>query len=204
MNHSIQGWMPIASAILLITFWIFFAIFLPMDRPYLQWVLDANWIWINILGFIGSALGVFALFSIQQHIYDKSIIDHALFGAAVFGVLILTSILFFECFILKGIALENEALINLDGSFYKYRPFQIANLTGGILFSLGIIGMAIKMIFRKTFKKWSLILLLIGCPLFGIVLVPGNLRLLGVLLYSIAFISIGMQMLKMKNNDSNV
>lgn len=202
MKQNKQGWLPIVSASMLLTFWIFFAVFLPMTEPYINWVLDSDWIWINTLGFIGSSLGVLSIYSIYQKISSRGNIEHIALGMAIIGVVVLTCILFFESFILKGIALENKNLIDLGGSFYAYKPFMIASLAGGILFSLGMILLGILMIQKKTFKRWSLIVLIIGCPLFGIMLVPGNFRLLGVLLYAIAFISIGSQMLK-ENNDNN-
>ena len=202
MNNDKQGWLPITSASLLLTFWIFFAAFLPMKEPYINWVMDDDWIWINTLGFVGSTLGILSLFSIYLRINSRGLLERIAFGLSIFGIAVLTSILFFESFILKGIALENESLVDLNGSFYSFQPFKLVSLAGGIIFSAGMILLGFFMIKKKTFNRWSLILLIIGCPLFGIMLVPGNLRLLGVLLYSIAFISIGIQMLK-RNNDNN-
>ena len=202
MNTDKQGWLPIISAGLLLTFWIFFAVFLPMTEPYINWVMDDDWIWINTLGFIGSALGILALYAIYFKIELRGFLDRIALGLAIFGITILTSILFFESFILKGIALENKNIIDLNGSFYVFQPFKLASLIGGLLFSFGMTLLGVLMIKKRTFKRWSLLLLTIGSPLFGIVLVPGNLRLLGVLLYSIAFIAIGFQMLKRKNDNN--
>ena len=202
MNTDKQGWLPIISAGLLLTFWIFFAVFLPMTEPYINWVMDDDWIWINTIGFIGSTLGILALYTIYFKIGSRGFLDRIALGLTIFGITILSSILFFESFILKGVALENKNLIDLNGSFYTFQPFKLASLIGGLLFSFGMTLLGVLMIKKRTFKRWSLLLLTIGSPLFGIVLVPGNLRLLGVLLYSIAFIAIGFQMLKRKNDNN--
>ena len=196
MNKDKQGWLPIISASMLFIFWIFFAVFLPMTEPYINWVMDNDWIWVNTLGFTGSTLGIFSLYSIYYTIDSRKNLEAIAMGLSVFGIAILTSILFFESFILKGIALENESLIDLNAGFYAFVPFRLASLAGGMMFSAGMIILGIRMVQKKTFKRWSLLLLIIGCPLFGITIMPGNLRLLGVLLYSIAFIAIGVQMLK--------
>ena len=164
--------------------------------------MDDDWIWINTLGFIGSTLGILSLFSIYLTINTRGLLERVAFGLSIFGIAVLTSILFFESFILKGIAIENQALVDLSGSFYSFPPFKLASLAGGIIFSAGMMLLGVFMIKKKTFNRWSLILLIIGSPLFGIMLVPGNLRLLGVLLYSVAFIAIGVQMLK-RDNDNN-
>lgn len=197
------GWFPIISAVLMLSFWSLFALFLPMQEEYLKWVMDDDWIWINIIGFIGSIFGAYALTAIVLAKTTKNTLDLIAYGIALAGIIILTCILFFEAFILKGIAFQNPDLINLNGSFYQYPAFKLANLFGGIFFTLGFLVLGIRMIQQETFKKWKIILLMIACPLFGIVIMPGNLRLLGVLLYSIAFMAIGIEMISNKTVANN-
>ena len=192
------GWFPIITAVLMLTFWILFAVFLPMQENYINWVMDNDWTWINVIGFAGSTFGAFALNAIFISLTNKNKLDLMAYGFALTGIIILTSILFFEAFILKGIAIENPDLINLNGSFYQYPLFKLANLSGGILLSVGFLILGIRMLAQRTFKTWKIILLIIACPLFGIVIMPGNIRLVGVLLYSVAFISIGIEMIKNK------
>lgn len=200
-TNNRNGWFPIIAAVLMLSFWILFAVFLPMKEEYVNWVLDDDWTWINIIGFIGSAFGIFALQAIFSTIKGKNTVDRILFGTGVIGIVILTSLLFFETFILKGIALQNPELIDLNGSFYQYPIFKLANLLGGILLSISFFGLGVRMIILSTFKKWKLILLMIACPLFGIVIMPGNLRLLGVLLYAVSLIAIGIEMIKDTNTN---
>jgi len=199
-NKHWYGWLPIIAAILMLSFWILFAILLPMQTEYIKWVMDSDWTWINLIGFIGSSFGVLALTAIFSFHPVKNIIDLFAFGLTILGILMLTCILFFEAFILKGIAIQNKDLINLNGSFYRYPIFQLASISGGILLTSGFLILGMRMLFQRTFKKWKLILLMIACPLFGIVKMPGNIRLLGVLLYSTAFISIGIEMINNKTD----
>ena len=174
-----------------------------MQKEYLNWVLDDDWTWINIIGFSGSILGVLAVSAMVQYKQNKSIFDFIAYGCSVIGIGFLTSILFFESFILKSIARTNPELINFNTGFYTEPIFNQANLMGGMFFSIGMIGLAILMIADKTFKTWKLVLLMIGAPLFGIMLMPGNVRIVGVLLYSVAFIGIGIEMVKTKCIENN-
>ena len=198
---NLNGWFPIITAVLMLSFWILFAAFLPMQEEYLKWVLDDDWTWINLIGFVGSTFGVFALTAIFSTLRNKNYLDYIGYGVGIAGIVILTSILFFETFILKGIALQKPELIDLTQGFYQYSIFKLANVSGGILLTVGFIILGIKMLYLSTFKAWKIVLLMIACPLFGIVLMPGNVRLLGVLLYSISFIAIGIEMIS--NTDAN-
>ncbi len=195
-RNSIEGLLPILSASLLLVFWGLFAAFLPMTEPYVQWVLDSDWTWINLIGFTGSMLGIFALIAIARYKGLDTFFEIIAFGSSVVGVGFLTSLLFFEAFIVRGIATSNPELINPSAGFYRETVFKFANLTGGLLYSVGILSLSGRMIVQKTFRRWKLILLMIGAPLFAITLVPGNLRIVGVLFSTIAFNGMGIEMLR--------
>ena len=187
--------------ILIFLFWMLFAFLLPMTEPYVNWLLDADWIWVNSIGFIGSSLGIFVLAALYYYRESEYWLDMFAFVLASIGVICLTGLLFFEAYILKGIALINPDLIVLNQGFYDETSFRLVNLIGGICFSTGFIIVGINMIKDKTFKRWKLILLIIGAPLFGNVFVPGNFRLIGVLLYVVAFISMAFELFAKKNRD---
>lgn len=193
-----SGWFPISTAVLMLLFWTLFAVFLPMQENYVNWIFDSDWTWINVIGFIGSLMGIFAFNSIFSALDSERNTDFIGYFTAIIGIVMLTSILFFEAFILKGIAIESPELIDLNAGFYQNIAFKTANLSGGVLLTIGVLILGISMLRRKTFKKWKVILFMIACPLFGIVIMPGNLRLLGVLLYAISLIAIGIEMNKKK------
>lgn len=195
MKGKFKAWILILTGTLMFSYWILFALFLPMSEEYNKWILDPDWTWVNVIGYSASLFGVFSLIVFKDllHAYDKIVAIS--FPISLVGAIGLSSILFFEGFILKGITLENDSIIRLNESFYLHGPFKVANLLSGILFSTGVLVLAIKMIDQKSFRKWSLIVLLISCPLFSIVLFPGNIRLVGVLLYTTAFVSLGVQQL---------
>lgn len=203
MNNSLSksGLPIILSSSLLFIFWILFAVFLPMQDPYLQWVLDSDWVWVNLIGFTGSLLGLFAINSIFN-LGSRTKIENLYYALSVAGIAIMTSILFFEAFILKGIALQNPEIIQLNEGFYLFTPFRFISLLGGFFLSIGIIGICVKFIRSKTLKVWKLIILAISTPLFSIIVVPGNLRLLGVLLYFVSLLSIGIEIEKRRRTST--
>ena len=196
-----KGWFPIVSAVLLLSFWILFALFLPMSQAYVNWVLNKHWIWINCVGFLGSLSGFFAVNALFQYKGYSGKWDDVIYGVVQTGIIFLTSLLFFETFILKGIAKISPELIILNQGFYLESAFRWANLIGGILFSFGMVLMSFSLLKKGSFKSWKLAFLILGAPLFGIVLVPGNLRILGVLLFSISYMAMGFEMLKKENKN---
>ena len=127
-NLLYSGWFPISTAALMLSFWILYAIFLPMQKAYIYWVLDNDWTWINLVGFMGSLMGIFALNSIFLILDSKRITDFIGYFIGVSGIVILTATLFFEAFVLKGIALENPNLIDLNSGFYQDITFRNATL----------------------------------------------------------------------------
>ena len=195
-NIKYYGWLPIIAGGGMFAYWILFALFLPMKDPYVIRVLDNDWNWINLMGFIAPTSGIFAILVIYSYHSCRKTIDQLGLCFTITGIVILTSILFFEAFILKGIAIEDPELINLDGSFYKYTWFRMANLSGGILLTIGIMLLGGQLLKHHTFKKWKTLMLIFALPLFGLVVLPGNIRLLGVLLYSTSLIAIGIEMTK--------
>lgn len=110
-----KGLFLISSGALLLIFWILFAVFLPMTEPYINWVMDPDWLWINSIGFTGSLLGLFAMNELRSKADTSDKLASLGYFFSIFGVIILTSLLFFEAFILKGIALQSPTLVDLDG-----------------------------------------------------------------------------------------
>lgn len=197
-----QGIALILSGSLLFLFWTLFALFIPMTEPYIKWVLDEDWIWINAIGFSGSMIGIFAITNLKS-LVQKSRMANLFFILSISGIVILSSILFFEAFILKGIARLAPEIVVLNEGYYIEPSFYGINLLGGLSFSGGVIGIASLLFRQGAIKKWKLITLMISCPLFGIVIMPPNLRLLGVLLYFISFLLIGVEIQRIKDSTIN-
>ena len=109
--------------------------------------------------------------------------------------------MFFESFILIGIAIQSPEIIDLNAGFYQENIFKMASLSGGLLLSAGALILGVSLIKRNIFKRWKVVTFMLACPMFGIVIMPGNVRLLGVLLYSISLIAIGVEM--NKKTDAN-
>ncbi|MFY0644349.1 MAG: hypothetical protein JXR19_07765 [Bacteroidia bacterium] len=198
------GWLLIITAILMLAFWTLFAILLPMQEPYIHWVQNKHWTWINSIGFSGSIFGLFSILVLFNYIGRKTVSSFIGLGLGLTGITFLTGLLFFEAFVIKGIALEQASLIRLGEGFYNHTPFKWATTLGGIFLSLGFILLGIDMLKCNSFKNWKIYILMLACPLFGLVIVPGNLRILGVLLYGIAFISIGLEILRKSSTTFDV
>ena len=81
-----SGWFLISTAVLMLSFWVLFAVFLPMQEDYVNWVLDKDWTWINLIGFIGSLMGIFALDSLFLVLDSESNTDYVGYFMAVSGV----------------------------------------------------------------------------------------------------------------------
>jgi hypothetical protein len=193
--HRAGGFLCILSAVLLLMFWTFFAVFLPMNQAYLNWVMDGDWLWINIIGYFGAVLGLLAFTSIMVYQNNIKPINVFAFICVILGSVLLSGLLFFETFILKGIAKVSPNLIDQSSGFYQEFSFRAANLLAGISFSVGFIIWGVLALRSGLFKKWKIVLLIIGSPLFSLVIMPGNFRLVGVLFYSIAFIGMGYEMI---------
>ena len=122
--------------------------------------------------------------------------DPLFFHAALAGTLGLTCILFFETFILKAIALNHAVLVDPGSELYLYPPFRTVVITSGILFSIGYMGIAIKLMKQTAINRWLLSGLLIGAPLFGNVFIPGNIRLAGMLIFCLSLLTIGLKLIR--------
>lgn len=200
INLERLGWVLMLSGVSFLVYWLLYAMVLPMQQPYINWVLDPDWTWVNAFGFTSSAFGVFAVIALVAIPLKKSAFVWIGFVLSIIGIIILTSVLFFEAFILKGIALENASMVIIGDGFYLHAPFQGANLAGGIMFSTGLILLSSWLIKYKVFKVWKLVLLMISCPLFSLLIMPPNLRLVGVLLYAVSFTLIGLEWKKAHND----
>lgn len=190
------GYFLIASGGLMGAFWTLFALFLPMQEAYLNWVMNPNWTWINVIGFMGSLLGIFAIQTLYQLLNSSGVLIKLAYVLSVIGVVILTSILFFEAFILKGIAVEAEEMIKLGVGFYVHPPFETINLIGGIAMTFGMSVIGYHLLQQALVKRWKVIMLMISIPLFSLVVLPPNARLVGVLLYTISFIGLGIELVR--------
>ena len=187
------GWFPIISGIALILFWILFALFLPMNEAYVNWVLDSDWVWINSIGFFGSTMGIFALYSIYSYGSPQNQLDKIGVIIGVAGIVLLSSLLFFEAYVLSILATIQPSIVNLNGELYTNPSFKAVSSLGGILLSIGVLFLSPGLFQQRTLNTWKIILLVISTPMFSLLFLPGNLRLLGVVLYSISLISLGIE-----------
>lgn len=189
--NCLTGCTLILSGLMMACFWTSFALFLPMQSPYIDWVLDRDWTWVNLLGFGGAVLGVlslFVLFSILQRISTAGMLGLVL---GVAGSTMLAGVLYFETFMLKGLARAAPELVDLGGPFYHYPVFRFANLSGGVMLTAGAVLLGLVLVRQAVLKRWKVSLWMVANPLFGLVILPGNLRLIGVLLYAVSMAAMG-------------
>ncbi len=188
------AYIVISAAIIMPLYWILFAIYLPMKERYINWVSSKNWIWVNCIGFAGAIVGILGSFVIVLFIGD-TILNYLAFFIVVVGSVIMTSLLYFESFILPGLILPAPHLVNQQSELYKFKAFIRIRVIGGIIFSIGFIVWGIEWLASGKLPLWSSICMMIGAPLFSLVFLSGNLRLLGVLLYSAGLLGVGLKIL---------
>lgn len=174
----------------MLLYWILFAIKIPMSENYIVWVLDNDWVWVNSIGFGGAILGFIGLDIIfrSADINRKQV--EIFYWLSQVGIIILIIILFYETFIQKEIALRAPELVNLSQGIQESSLFKIPIYIGGIILGTGISGFILKLYKTKTYPGWMIVLLGIGILTFGLLFLPGQIRLVGVISYSTAMIGL--------------
>ena len=107
----------------------------------------------------------------------------------------MTSLLYFEAYILPGLVSVAPVLVDQTGPLYTAPPFRIVRLVGSIIFSVGFIVWGLVWIRSGRLPLWASLCLISGAPLFSLVFLPGNLRLAGVFLYAAGLFGAGLKML---------
>ena len=195
LNYKNLGALVTLSAsVILPVYWITFAVALPMREKYITWVASRNWVWVNSVGFAGGIAGIFAVVIITVYL-GPGLLNYSTVALAIAGSVIMTSLLYFEAYILPGLVSAAPALVDQTGSLYTAPPFRIARLVGSIMFSLGFIVWGLVWITSGRLPLWASLCLISGAPLFSLVFLPGNLRLAGVLLYAAGLFGAGLKML---------
>jgi len=184
----------IFSAVLMPIYWILFAVFLPMKENYIRWVSSKNWIWVNSVGFLGAIMGMLASFFIAVYV-GESLINYLLLTCVIIGSVMMTSLLYFEAYILPGMVSSAPALVDQSSILYNSKSFKLIRLLGSFIFGAGYIIWAVIWLLSGKIPVWSSICIMIGAPVFSAIYLPGNLRLLGILLYSAGLMGIGLQIL---------
>ncbi len=183
------AYIVIPAGIIMPLYWILFALYLPMKEIYISWVSSKHWIWVNSIGFAAAIVGIIASFVIVQYIGEQ-IFNYLSFIIVIIGSVIMASLLYFEAFILSGLLSPAPQLVNQQSELYNFKAFMRIRVIGGIIFSIGFIAWGIVWLASGKVPVWSSICMMIGAPLFSLVFLSGNLRLLGVLLYSTGLLGV--------------
>lgn len=194
ISDTSGAWVVLVAAVSFPVYWILFAIFLPMKEKYLNWVKSKNWIWVNSIGFVSVILGVFSAIFIANFI-GPSTFNYFATALVIVGAILMGSLLYFETYILPGLAATEPKLVDQSGPFYNSKSFIYIRNIGSFTIALGFVLWGVVWIQSGIVPLWQSLAVMIGAPLFAPVTMNGNVRLLGIFLYSAGLIGFGINML---------
>lgn len=196
MNIPRTGaYVTLLASVLMPLYWISFALALPMREKYVNWVASKNWIWVNSLGFAAAIVGIGATVFIAVYL-QPSLANYVSVAFVVVGSVMMTSLLYFEAYILPGMVTSAPNLVDQSSGLYTFSSFSVIRILGSLIFSVGFVAWGIVWISSGSMSLWSSLCIVLGAPLFALVFIPGNIRLVGVLLYSAGLFGVALRMLR--------
>jgi hypothetical protein len=196
---NFTGTANIAAGILLLGFWYLYALLLPyqkLDTTLSILVKDSNWVFVNLLGVLGSIAGLIGLIGIYLHAADK-IGTAGMIGflLAFIGTFLLTVPLMWDTIIWPILTNHDASLLDFNGPIYTSRTFVPFFVLAGLVYSTGYVVLGIVLAKSGVYPAWGSIFLAVGAPLFGLGALFGKLqvypRSIGITLMCVGLIWIG-------------
>lgn len=208
MNHQnfekTTGIANLAYSIMLLTVGILFYLLLPVSKiatNYSLLISQPSWIPLNIISMIALIMGIWGLFGMYMKQRNES-------GLLMLSGLIMTmtalvmkaSATSWEFIVWPAIMKENPATSLLSNSLI-YKDPGILSFYGlfTLLFAIGYILFGIASLKAKIFPKWSSILLIIGGPVYAILLSVPPFGIIGLVLYCFGIFGYGLKLCTTKN-----
>ncbi len=199
----IAGLLSMIGGIGLITWWFLMPIFLPISDAVANFknlVLNTNWIPVNIIGLISMLLLTlgFPGFYLKNSERFCKLGFTGLIIASI-GLILYTSIQYYETIIWPAAAQTNPELVQVKGALVSGDSTVVAGLlVSGVFLSIGYILFGIFALQTKTFSKIPVWLLIVGTPLFGVG-VAFIIRTVGILMFGIGTIWLANNIRKNQN-----
>lgn len=193
------GTANIAAGILLLAFWYLYALLLPYQKLTTTLsilVKDSNWVFVNLLGVLGSIAGLVGLIGIYLHAADD-IGSTGMIGflTAFIGTALLTVPLVWDTILWPILTNHDASLLDFSGPLYTSKTFVPFFILAGLVYSIGYIILGIVLVKSGIYPPWSSIFIALGAPLFGLGAMFGKLqvypRSIGITLMCIGLIWIG-------------
>ena len=204
------GKINITAGFLLLAFWFLYALLLPykeLDTTIAILVQDQQWTFINVLGVMGSVLGLFGLTGIYLKDIEKTKTAGMIgFTLAFIGTMLITVPLIWDTLIWPILATHDPSLLAFDGPIYTSKTFLPYFIGAGSVYSLGYLLLGLRMAKTGVNPYWGSLLIAIGAPLFGLGPMLGKLqvypRTLGVVMFCAGLIWFGRVMQAAKDTPS--
>lgn len=206
MNSFIKfsGFLNIAGGFLLLGFWYLYAILLPYNKlsdSLSILVMDKDWGFVNILGVVGSLLGLVGLVGIYMKMIDVSgRLGMVGFVLAMIGLALLLGTLLWDTIIWPILVNHDASLLDFNGPIYTSRTFVPFFVIAGLVYGLGYILFGIAISQSGIFPSLAGLMFAVGAPLFGLGALFGKLqvypRSFGITLVGVAMIWLGILMSK--------
>ncbi len=192
---NIGGYLTLLAAVIMPVYWMAFAFALPMKKKYVDSVSSKNWVWVNSVGFFGAIISMFAVLFIARYL-GVDWLNCSAVAIVITGSVMMISLLYFEAYVLPGLVAPAPSLVDQTSSLHTFRSFRLIRLVGSLTLSLGYTAWGIIWIKSGRLPVWSSVCVIIGAPLFSSVFLAGNLRLVGVFIYSAELIGVALRMLR--------
>lgn len=169
---QIAGLGNIGAGVLLLAYWYLYAILLPYGEITTSisiLVLNRNWVWINVLGVVGSLLGLLGLVGIYSSMALSDWNWKTLgFSLALIGTAMLLASLCWDTIVWPALANHDPSLLDFQGPIYSSRLFVPFFITAGLIYSAGYLLFGIAAAKSGLYPYWGGMLVAIGAPLFGL------------------------------------
>jgi hypothetical protein len=170
---KIEGVLSIVGAVGLLIWWFLMPIFLPIadsENNFKLLILDNNWIAINIVGLISAlqlTLGFPGFYLKKQEKFNQI----GFYGLiiAMIGLILFTSIQYYETLLWPAAAKINPELLQVKGALVSGDLGVVIGLIiSGAFLGIGYIVFCISALKTKSFPKIPLWFMILGAPIFGI------------------------------------
>lgn len=162
----------IAGSVGLLIWWMLFPVLLPLENAsqnFQNLVLDSRWISVNLLGLISCLFLCLGLPGIYlAHYKHFKMYGFSGLLLACTGLILFTSIQYYETIIWPAAAQINPDLLNSGGALVSGNSAVLTGLLlSGIVLGLGYIIFGIAALKTKKYPKAAIWLLMVGVVIFG-------------------------------------
>ena len=196
-----SGIVTILVGVLIFLFGISPSILLPTTEPLLNWVLDNNWVTLNLFAFLLTILLPLSFIGLYAKQIERiGILGFIGFILTFIGSMLYVGVQFDETFTWPVIAVQAPALLDLQGPMFTNPLFSMIFFLMALILIPGIIMFGIATIRAGILPRWGALILIIGLPFAcGGFVIQQILRTIGSIFAAIGFSWLGFALWKDKS-----